>query len=567
MKNKKNIKIAVIILSIVLVVIAISTATYSLFYSESTAANPESYSTGLLSITATSKSDNISLTDALPMTDEDGINSTPYTFSIKNIGNLDYKFNIKLLSTSSNTISPQYIKLKIDDGEVTTLSSLTNSIIKSDVTLKAKESIDITIRAWLSIDTPNSEIGKTFNSKLVADGQAVYTTTNYNVEATLYITNLFNPNTTAVNNGITYNLDSTNNLMKDVAGNIRYYGASPNNYIDIGDTYKSDVTKGKWEEQGFANQEECLNFLNCSINYAEFGYSSEDECNSDLPAIVQQEFGMTIEEFNNTYCVVETIPKGTPILYRIIGVFGDKIKVIRNESIGEYSWDTSASTVNGGSGINEWSGADLMKLLNPGYDSESIGGSLWYNSASGTCYSERSNATTSCDFTITGLSDNVKNKIAEVTWNLGGWNNSEVYPNQIYEYERGTNVISSPRDGITRTTSWTGKVALAYPSDYGYAADLTHCSQTLYNYDSSTNSYACRSNNWLYNSATQWLLTPSSLNAFDPWYVHSAGGVILGDGAFMVCSAFGVRPVLYLNSELVIESGSGTESDPYRISA
>ena len=104
MKNKKNIKIAVIILSIVLVVIAISTATYSLFYSESTAANPESYSTGLLSITATSKSDNISLTDAIPMTDEDGINSTPYTFSIKNIGNLDYKFNIKLLSTSSNTI-------------------------------------------------------------------------------------------------------------------------------------------------------------------------------------------------------------------------------------------------------------------------------------------------------------------------------------------------------------------------------------------------------------------------------------------------------------------------------
>ena len=146
MKNKKNIKIAVIILSIVLVVIAISTATYSLFYSESTAANPESYSTGLLSITATSKSDNISLTDALPMIDEDGINSTPYTFSIKNIGNLDYKFNIKLLSTSSNTISPQYIKLKIDDGEVTTLSSLTNSIIKSDVTLKAKESIDITMK-------------------------------------------------------------------------------------------------------------------------------------------------------------------------------------------------------------------------------------------------------------------------------------------------------------------------------------------------------------------------------------------------------------------------------------
>ena len=271
MKNKKNIKIAVIILSIVLVVIAISTATYSLFYSESTAANPESYSTGLLSITATSKSDNISLTDALPMTDEDGINSTPYTFSIKNIGNLDYKFNIKLLSTSSNTISPQYIKLKIDDGEVTTLSSLTNSIIKSDVTLKAKESIDITIRVWLSIDTPNSEIGKTFNSKLVADGQAVYTTTNYGVGAVEYINSLFVPNTSAVNNGITYSYDTTHKIMQDTQGNIRYYGASPNNYI----------------------------YFNC-------------------------------DAYPETNCE----------LWRIIGVVDGKVKLIRNESIGDYSWDT-----------------------------------------------------------------------------------------------------------------------------------------------------------------------------------------------------------------------------------
>ncbi len=496
MKNKKNIKIAVIILSIVLVVIAISTATYSLFYSESTAANPESYSTGLLSITATSKSDNISLTDALPMTDEDGINSTPYTFSIKNIGNLDYKFNIKLLSTSSNTISPQYIKLKIDDGEVTTLSSLTNSIIKSDVTLKAKESIDITIRAWLSIDTPNSEIGKTFNSKLVADGQAVYTTTNYNVEAALYITNLFNPNTTAVNNSITYNYDTTNNLMEDTQGNIRYYGASPNNYI----------------------------YFNC-------------------------------DAYPSTNCE----------LWRIIGIVDGKLKLIRNESIGGYSWDTSASGINSGAGINEWSVADLMKLLNPGYESESIGGSLYYNSGSGTCYSGSGNSTKSCNFTSTGIkNDTTRNMISDSTYYLGGGSSSSISSNASLTMERGTTVISNPSDGITRTTSWTGKIGLMYPSDYGYATDFTKCSQTLGNYHSSTDSYACRTNDWLYNSGIQWLLTPYSSSAYQAWYVDSPGDVVIGNYVFNVV---GVRPVLNLNSELVIESGSGTESDPYRISA
>ena len=36
---------------------------------------------------------------------------------------------------------------------------------------------------------------------------------------------------TVINNSINYEYDTTNSLMKDVGGNIRYYGASPNNYI------------------------------------------------------------------------------------------------------------------------------------------------------------------------------------------------------------------------------------------------------------------------------------------------------------------------------------------------
>ena len=102
-----------------------------------------------------------------------------------------------------------------------------------------------------------------------------------------------------------------------------------------------------------------------------------------------------------------------------------------------------------------------------------------------------------------------------------------------------------------------------YPSDYGYATDFSKCSQNLYNYNSSTDSYACRTNDWLYNGASQWLLTPNSSYASDAWYVGSSDDVNFS----YVCYASGVRPVLNLNSELVIESGSGTESDPYRISA
>ena len=176
----RNKKITIVVLVVGLVISLWNASTYALFSSDVYNANYDSYSTGLLSITAKSKSENVSLTNALPISDDEGKQSTPYVFTIKNEGNLDYQFDVKLLSTSSNTFSPQYIKLQIDDGDVTTLSSV-NSVIKDDITLLAGESVDISIRIWLSIDTPNTEIGKSFESQIVIDGQAVYTESNNNI--------------------------------------------------------------------------------------------------------------------------------------------------------------------------------------------------------------------------------------------------------------------------------------------------------------------------------------------------------------------------------------------------
>ena len=316
------------------------------------------------------------------------------------------------------------------------------------------------------------------------------------------ITNLYNNSTkTAVpNNSITYQYDTTNNLMQDTAGNIRYYGASPNNYV----------------------------YFNC-------------------------------DSYPSTNCE----------LWRIIGVFDGKIKLMRNSTIGLYSWDTSASSVNSGYGVNEWSQADLMKLLNPGHESESVGGSLYYSSKSGeTCYSGQSNATTSCNFTSTGIkNDTTRNMIAETTWNLGGWNSTNIYSNVMYEKERGTTVISNPSDGITRATTWTGKIALPYPSDYGFATDLSKCSQTLFNYNSGTDSYACRSNDWMYSIITNsgindgWLLTPYSGYAYMAFGVDSTGDV----NGYGVYTAFMVAPVLYLGSDQDIVSGDGSQSNPYQL--
>lgn len=319
---------------------------------------------------------------------------------------------------------------------------------------------------------------------------------------------------TATNNSITYNTAPSVSLMNDRlggtttsldGGNIRYYGASPNNYI----------------------------YFNCS------DYS------------------------NQTSSTCET--------WRIIGVFDGKLKLIRGSQIGGYSWDNKniSTGAEDDRGKNDWTTARLMKLLNPDdyyindnndKDSEGnyLGYSLYYNSASGMCFTDEGVNYSACDFTSTGIkNDETRNMIAETTYNLGGWNDTGVYPNEIYEYERGTTVYTG------RPTTWTGKIALAYPSDYGYAADLNQCKQTLANYDNST----CTSNNWMKAIITDngsnhgWLLTPDSSDSYFAWY--SQGNV----DEYFTGAARGAAPVLYLSSKLGIESGDGSSSNPYKLSA
>ena len=506
-KNKKKIIIGIIVLAISLIGISLINSTYSLFYHEDTAANTDAYSTGLLSIIASSKGENISLSNALPMSDSEGEATTPYTFTIKNIGNLDYEFNVKLLSTgdSSTTIDSRYIKVKVDDGSPATLSSLTSSIIKSDVTLAAGESIDISIRVWLSSDTPNTQIGKVFNSKIVTDGQAVYTSSNNKVTAAAQIVSLYRnaTKTPVINNNITYQYDTTNNLMQDVGGNIRYYGATPNNYI----------------------------YFNCD-DYA-----------------------------NQTDTTCEK--------WRIIGAFDGKIKIMRNESIGSYSWDNKNTNTGAENnyGKNNWTDSTLMKILNAGYESET-GGSLYWNRQSGTCYSGSSGTNTTqttktCDMSSVGLkNDTTRNMISESTYSLLGLNNDQIYSDQIYNYER---TIGSVYNETTRDKSWTGKVALAYPSDYGYAADLNLCQKTLYDYDDST----CTSNNWMKSIITNnggnygWLITPNSGISYFVWGVVGAGYVY----NITAINEYSVMPVLYLGSELEIKAGDGSSSASYQLSA
>ena len=114
----------------------------------------------------------------------------------------------------------------------------------------------------------------------------------------------------------------------------------------------------------------------------------------------------------------------------------------------------------------------------------------------------------------------------------------------------------------------TGRIALPYPSDYGYATDFNKCSRNLYNYES------CKNNDWMYPIITNsgndagWLLTPLSYNSEYALVVVSSGFVCYSAGIQdhgRMYRMSGVVPVLFLSSDEGIESGLGTMSEPYQL--
>ena len=264
-------------------------------------------------------------------------------------------------------------------------------------------------------------------------------------------------------------------------------------------------------------------------------------------------------------------------VWRIIGLFPtddgtgkieNRVKIIRNESIGDKPWDDGTTAYNYTKNDNLMLLQDNNKIKveylekNDKYDvmltaPDACGGvSNWARPASsnrylnGTYYSN--------------LISEAKNMIGQAKYYLGGYETASIATQDMYSYERKISGTAYYND--TNPNNWVGKLGLMYVSDYGYASS---------NCNNSTNLESCNNQNWLNNIISlntnysdSWTITASITS--DAWkrissfYIYNHG-----IGHTEVCGSSGgkqIFPTMYLKSNVLITGGDGTSSNPYKLS-
>ena len=528
---RKSYKIILIVISILLIGSIIIGTSYSMWVKTAIQKEQNIVNSSCFDIEFT-ESSSINLIDAIPISDEEGLKEKPYTFTLKNTCNMNSKVTIALDVLSTSTMSSSAIKTSLTKGGNSGTPALLTSLDKKEEVdisgakeayilgtdiIGANKSKYYSLYLWMDEAVTVAEASKSFNSKVVIVNTAT------EEEPPLEI----------LGKEIT---DTTQIALDDPDKNIRYIGANPNNYV----------------------------YFNCS------DYNNQSDSTCEKWRIIGVFKNMTKED----------------------GTKEDLAKIIRDDRLNntDMGWDLKENGV--GTSIdyssNDWTDSQLMMMLNPtdylksGYTidnnivKDSKGQAIYqnmgsyYNGTSGckpcSVASGEDFTCSSINFTSTGLkNDLTRNAIESVVWNLGGTASYDsALASHWYGYERSSTVYSG------HATTWTGKIGLMYPSDYGYATsggsttDRAAClAKEMYKWYGSDVS-DCKNNDYLYKSSyNQWTLVPYS--SYPPRLVY----LVCAAGNVSECNAYyanPVRPVAFLKSNISItDVGIGTSESPFQL--
>ena len=228
---------------------------------------------------------------------------------------------------------------------------------------------------------------------------------------------------------------------------------------------------------------------------------------------------------NNYVCfgsTASTCPNDN--LYRIIGVFGSQVKLIKATYASSSLLGTSGAFNEGNK--YHWNSDDNNTWRLSDLNTVNLNGTF-----------------------LNGLSSTWRNKIATTTWKVGGGSYDYLKDQtirKVYNYELGT---------YSSNTTYSAKIGLIYVSDYGYATSPD-------NWDLLLNNVNISDDNWMYTGYSEWTISPVSVLSMNAFGIALGGRIASLTAPSNSCI---VRPTFYLNTNITYNRGSGTSTDPIRI--
>ena len=266
---------------------------------------------------------------------------------------------------------------------------------------------------------------------------------------------------------------------------------------------------------------------------------------------------------NNFVCFgSDTSPCPTDNLYRIIGVFGENYHGVTGKQLVKLiKYDYMTTDELGTDGdysqtYKEW-GMDSTYKGTYG-DGERIGVYYWNYKATGSATNTWStsllNKTNLNTNFINYLGTTWANKIATVTWKVGGntWANIGTKTSSVAYTNEITNPVTT--NTTDNATTYSAKIGLMYVSDYGFAASPDAWTLTMSSYNNTT----ATNNNWMYMGLYEWTISRTAGGSNFAFNVNRGGNV----NSDFVDSSNGVRASFNLESSVSYVSGSGSMSDP-----
>ena len=586
MKNKKIIILIILILISILTLIGSS---YALLTKTFTS-NKLSVEVGTLKVDFT-EGNAINLDNTKPMSDSDGLNTTPYTFTITNSGTIESYYTISNEEDTNNTLDTTYLKYKLvsNDGYDSGIKRLkdigtgTYRIVDERALLKSK-SVTYKLYLWIASDAPNSIQNKIYKSKII--------------------------------------VNSISNR--------------------VGDTYCLD--------NGFTKLSDCMLVLNnheTTTDIAKTNIKAKGTPDFSKTATTDEGLFMAEDDEGESYyyrgAVKNNYVSFAGFIWRIIRRNGDgSVRMIYS---GKKTSDTGEATTIGSSTFNDkyWDPTYVGYKYNEDFELHENNGTTSYQWFTNT---QKYNYGTGYTFDVSTKKFSLTGTIKQLTWKD---NHDEIIKSQLYScletscnvvykvtgYSNDTRMIVQPISysskslaaAQTNNTNSTIKIKIdtwyknnlsTYTSKL---ADETFCNDRSFDIGSGyllvpytsyysafrletskkpnlkcTNSndkfkvsnasaklnypialitadevamagalsYKSNINNYLCTGATQWTLTSSyfseTVSQACVWYYNSSGGL---ESWFFTAGTFGVRPVINLKADTLITKGDGTALSPF----